>query len=216
MRLLICDDHTLFREGIKAILRTDPSIEVVGEAADGKQAIHFALTLRPDVVLMDVSMPAMIGYEAIRNIARADRKIRILVLTMYDDEEIISLCLNAGAAGYILKDAPAAQLIEAIHTLQEGGNYLSPTAARKVVNHFVAGVAPQETKYDTLSGREREVLKLLAEGLIVKEIATVLNLSVKTVDAHKYNLMRKLDIHNKTELIKYALHKKLIALPAVT
>jgi len=216
LRVLICDDHTLFREGIKAILSSDPAIEIVGEAADGKQAVESALDLRPDVVLMDISMPSMVGYEALRRIVKVDKNIKILVLTMYEEEEIISLCLNAGASGYILKDAPAEQLISAIHILHQGGSYLSPVAAKKVVEHFVEGAAPQETRYDTLSDREREVLKLLADGHIVKEIAARLNLSVKTVDAHKYNLMRKLDIHNKTDLIKYALHKKLISFPATT
>jgi two-component system, NarL family, response regulator NreC len=216
MRVLICDDHTLFREGIKAILRGDPCVEVVGEASDGRLAVECALELRPDIVLMDVSMPGMVGYEAIRRILKTDDKIKILVLTMYEEEEIIGLCLNAGASGYILKDAPAAQLVEAIHTVDKGGKYLSPIAAKKVVDRFIEGSGPQETSYETLSNREREILKLLAEGLIVKEIASLLNLSTKTVDAHKYNLMRKLDLHNKTDLIKYALHKKLISFPAIT
>jgi len=216
VRILICDDHTLFREGIKAILSADPAIEIVGEAADGRQAVESALQLRPDVVLMDVSMPLMVGYEALRRIVKVDKNIKILVLTMYEEEEIISVCLNAGASGYILKDAPAVQLISAIHILSQGGSYLSPVAAKRVVEHFVEGGAPQETRYDTLSDREREVLKLLADGHVVKEIASQLNLSVKTVDAHKYNLMRKLDLHNKTDLIKYALQKKLISFPATT
>ena len=216
MRVLLCDDHTLFREGIKAILRTDASVDVVGEAADGKQAVDAALRLRPDVVVMDISMPNMVGHEALRRIKKANDSIKVLILTMYEDEEIIGLCLNAGASGYILKDAPAAQLIEALHTVHEGGNFLSPRAAKQVVNRFVSGSAPQETLYDTLSNREREILKLLADGRVVKEIAGILNLSVKTVDAHKYNLMRKLDLHNKTDLIKYCLNRKLIDLPGVS
>ena len=216
VRLLICDDHTLFREGVKAILRADPSIEVVGEATDGKQAVESALSLRPDVVLMDVSMPALVGYEAVRRIAKVDKRIKILVLTMYEEEEIISLCLNAGASGYILKDAPAAQLLEAIHALDRGGKYLSPIAMQTVVNQYVEGAAPPKTRYDTLTNREREILKLLADGLTVKDIASRLNLSLKTVDVHKYNLMRKLALHNRTDLIKYALRRKLIAFPAVT
>ncbi len=216
VRILLCDDHTLFREGIKSILSADPSIKVVGEAADGRQAVESALRLRPNVVLMDVSMPAMVGYEAVRRIAKEDKNIKILVLTMYEEEEIIGLCLNAGASGYILKDAPAAQLIEAIHILHEGGKYLSPRAMQKVVDQYVEGSAPPETRYDTLSNRERELLKLLADGLSVKEIASLLNLSVKTVDAHKYNLMRKLDLHNRTDLIKYALRRKLITFPTLS
>jgi len=139
MRVLVCDDHTLFREGIKAILSTDPSIEIVGEAADGRQAVESALNLRPDIVVMDVSMPFMVGYEALRRIKEVENNIKILILTMYEEEEIISLCLNAGASGYILKDAPAAQFISAIHIVYEGGSYLSPLAAKKVVDHFVGG-----------------------------------------------------------------------------
>ena len=216
MRILICDDHTLFREGIKAILSADPSIEIVGEAADGKQAVEYASRFHPDIILMDISMPAMIGYEAIRHIIKADKNVKILVLTMYEEEEIIGLCLNAGASGYILKDAPASQLIEAIHILHKGGKYLSPRAMQKVVDQYIGGSAPLETKYDTLSNREREILKLLADGFSVKDIASRLNLSVKTVDAHKYNLMRKLDLHNKTDLIKYALRRKLITFPALS
>ncbi|MBI3895008.1 MAG: response regulator transcription factor [Acidobacteria bacterium] len=216
MRMLICDDHTLFREGIKSILSGDPSIEVIGEAADGRQAVEYTGRLHPDVILMDVSMPEMIGYEAIRRISKADKNVKILVLTMYEEEEIIGLCLNAGASGYILKDAPAGQLIEAIHIVHEGGKYLSPRAMQKVVNQYIDGSAPLETKYDTLSNREREILKLLADGLSVKDIASRLNLSVKTIDVHKYNLMRKLDLHDKTDLIKYALRRNLISFPAVT
>lgn len=216
VRLLICDDHTLFREGIKAILRADPSIEIIGEATDGKQAVENALHLRPDVVLMDVSMPALVGYEAVRRITKVDKRIKILVLTMYEEEEIIGLCLNAGASGYVLKDAPAAQLLEAIHSVHQGGKYLSPLAMQAVVNHFAEGVPLPKTRYDTLSNREREILKLLADGLTVKDIASRLNLSLKTVDVHKYNLMRKLALHNRTELIKYALRRKLISFPDVT
>jgi two-component system response regulator NreC len=215
MRLLVCDDHTLFREGLKAILQTDPSIEVVGEAADGKQAVECVHRLHPDIVLMDISMPKMIGYEAISRIKKTEGTVKILVLTMYEDEEIIGLCLNSGAAGYILKDAPAAQLIEALHIVHEGGKYLSPRAMQQVVKQYIEGSGPTETLYDTLSNREREILKLLADGHSVKEIATLLSLSVKTVDVHKYNLMRKLDLHSRSDLIKYALRKKLISFPVL-
>lgn len=216
IRVLLCDDHTLFREGIKAILRADTTIEVVGEAADGREAVGKALRLRPNVVLMDISMPSIVGYEALRRIIRADKKIKVLVLTMYDEEDVIGFCLNAGASGYMFKDAPPALLIEAIHVVHAGGTYLSPRAAKKVVEYYTKSSAPLENKYDTLSSREREILKLLADGLVVKEIASVLNISSKTVDAHKYNLMRKLDLHNQTELIKYALQKKLIPLSVLS
>jgi two-component system, NarL family, response regulator NreC len=215
IRVLICDDHTLFREGIRAILSSDPAMEIAGEAEDGKKAVTEALRLRPDVVLMDVSMPSLIGYEAIRQIMRSEPKMRILVLTMYEEEDIIRRCLRAGASGYIVKDTPAAQLLEAVHTVHEGGQYLSPRVLKKVVSGYMDESSPPETRYDTLSTREREVLKLLAEGYSVKEIATKLNLSAKTAEAHKYNLMRKLDLHDRTGLIKYALSKRLITYPSV-
>jgi two-component system response regulator NreC len=215
IRVLMCDDHALFREGIKAVLSTDSSVEVVGEAADGRQAVESALHLRPNIVVMDVSMPYMVGYEAIRLITKTDKRIKILVLTLHAEEEIIALCLNAGASGYILKDAPAALLIEAIHALHKGGNYLCPLAAKQLIGHYVGGSPSVVTKYDTLSSREREILNLLADALTVKEIASLLNLSTKTVDVHKYNLMRKLDLHNRIDLVKYALNKKLVAFSAL-
>jgi two-component system, NarL family, response regulator NreC len=215
IRVLICDDHTLFREGIRAILATDPAIEIAGEAEDGRRAVEEAARCNPDVILMDVSMPALIGYEAVREIRQHQPGMKILVLTMYEEEDIIRRCLRAGASGYLVKDAPAAQLLEAVHTVHEGGQYLSPRVLKKVVIGYSADSKAPQTRYDTLSGREREVLKLLAEGHSVKEVAAKLNLSVKTAEAHKYNLMRKLDLHDKTELIKYALSKKLISFPAV-
>ena len=213
IRVLICDDHTLFREGVRAILSSDPSLEVAGEAEDGKRAVEEALRILPDVILMDVSMPSLIGYEAIRQILRSEPRMKILVLTMYEEEEIIRRCLKAGASGYLVKDAPAAHLLEAIHRVHEGGQYLSPRVLKKVVTEYADDTAQPETRYDTLSTREREVLKLLAEGHSVKEIASRLDLSVKTAEAHKYNLMRKLDLHDRTEVIKYALGKKLIHFP---
>jgi two-component system response regulator NreC len=193
IKVLLCDDHTLFREGIKAILKDEPSIEIVGEAADGRQAVAKALELRPDVVLMD----------------------KVLILTMYEEEEVINRCLSAGASGYVLKDAPRAHLIHAIDVVNKGGQYMSARALKKVVQQYVKGAKGAATGYERLSDREREVLKLLADGLALKEIATKLVLSVKTVDAHKTNLMRKLDLHDRSELIKYAIQRKLIRLPSV-
>jgi DNA-binding NarL/FixJ family response regulator len=160
---------------------------------------------------MDVSMPDMNGFDATRRIRSFDESIKILILTMHDEEELVARCLEAGASGYIMKDAPAAQLLYAIETVQKGEKYLSPVVLKKVVAGYVKNSQRPLTSYDRLSGREREILKLLAEGLSVKEIATRLNLSVKTVDVHKYNLMRKIDVHDRSELIKYAIQKKLIA-----
>jgi DNA-binding NarL/FixJ family response regulator len=215
VRVLLCDDHTLFREGIKAILKDEPSIEIVGEAENGRQAIAQALKSIPDVVLMDIAMPDLNGFDATKRILQSNPKIKILILTMYEEEEVINRCLAAGAAGYVLKDAPTAHLIHAIDVVNKGGQYMSSRALKKVVKQYVTGAKAAATGYDRLSDREREVLKMLADGLALKEIAGQLALSVKTIDAHKTNLMRKLDLHDRSELIKYAIQRKLIRLPSV-
>jgi two-component system, NarL family, response regulator NreC len=212
--VLLCDDHTLFREGIRAILRDESTLEIVGEAEDGRQAVDKARQLHPDVVLMDISMPDLNGFEATARILQANPKIRVLILTMYEEEEVITRCLTAGASGYVLKDAPRADLIHAIDVVKRGGQYLSSRALKKVVRQHVEGAKSGATDYERLSGREREVLKLLADGLTLKEIATRLVLSVKTVDNHKTNMMRKLDLHDRTEVIKYAIQRNLIRIPS--
>lgn len=216
IRVLLCDDHTLFRDGITAILKDERSIEIVGEADNGREAVRMAQELHPDVVLMDIAMPDLSGFEATRRILQTNKKAKILILTMYEEEEVINRCLNAGAAGYVLKDAPRAHLIHAVDVVNKGGQYLSSRALKKVVKQYVRGSQSTETGYERLSDREREVLKLLADGLALKEIATRLVLSVKTVDAHKTNLMRKLDLHDRSELIKYAIQRKLIRLPSIS
>ena len=215
IRVLLCDDHTLFREGINAILKDEHSIEIVGEAEDGRQAVAKALELHPDVVLMDIAMPDLSGFDATRRILQANPKAKVIVLTMYEEEEVINRCLAAGAAGYVLKDAPRAHLIHAIDVVNKGGQYMSSRALKKVVKQYVKGATNSAMGYERLSDREREVLKLLADGLALKEIAVRLVLSVKTVDAHKTNLMRKLDLHDRSQLIKYAIQRKLIQLPSM-
>lgn len=213
--VLLCDDHTLFREGIKAILKDEPSIEIVGEAEDGRQAVAKAQRLKPDVILMDIAMPDLGGFEATRRILRANPKTKILILTMYEEEEVITRCLHAGAAGYLLKDAPRSDLTQAIDVARRGGQYLSSRALKKVVKQHVRGISGTAIGYERLSDREREVLKLLADGMSLKEIAERLVVSVKTVDAHKTNMMRKLDLHDRSEVIKYAIQHKLIRIPSV-
>jgi DNA-binding NarL/FixJ family response regulator len=215
VRVFICDDHALFRDGLKAILREEGGVEIVGEARNGREGLEGALRLKPDVVLMDVEMPDLNGFEATRRITEADRHIKVLILTMYQEEEVVARCLDAGASGYVLKDASASQLVHAIETVNRGGKYMSPGALQHVVSHYVEGGERTGTRYDTLSTREREVFKLLADGLTVKDIAARLGISVKTVDVHKYNLMRKLDIHDRAGLIKYAIQKKLIRVSAM-
>jgi two-component system response regulator NreC len=211
IRILICDDHTLFVEGVKAMLRNEASLEVVGEARDGRRAVELVKQLKPDVILMDVSMPDMNGFDATRRVHDFDANAKVLILTMHDEEELVARCLEAGAAGYIMKDAPAAQLLYAIETVQNGERYLSPNVLKKVMDGYVKNTNRPQTSYDRLTSREREILKLLAEGLTVKEIAVRLNLSVKTVEAHKHNMMKKIDVHDRTELVKYAIQNKLIA-----
>jgi len=213
--VLLCDDHTLFREGIKAILRDEPSIEIIAEAEDGRNAVTKAQQLNPDVVLMDISMPDLNGFEATARILQTNPKIRILILTMYEEEEVITRCLTAGASGYVLKDAPRADLIHAIDVVRRGGQYISSRALKKIVKLHVDGAKIGATDYERLSSREREVLKLLADGLTLKDIATRLVLSVKTVETHKTNMMRKLDLHDRTEVIKYAIQRKLIRVSSV-
>jgi two-component system response regulator NreC len=210
-RIVICDDHTLFVEGIKALFRLVPSLEVIGAARDGRQGIELVKTLKPDVLLMDVSMPGMSGVDAMRCVRQSDQSVKILMLTMHDEEEQVARCLEAGASGYIIKDVPTSQLLYAIEAVKKGENYLSAAVLKRVVDGYLTGGQAPRTTYHRLSGREREILQLLAEGISVKEAAVRLNLSVKTIEVHKYNLMRKIEVHNRGELIKYAIQKKLIA-----
>jgi len=218
IRILLADDHQLFRQGIKTLLNAENDLAVVGEASNGSEAIERAAELRPDVVVMDVSMPGMSCFEATRQIRKARPETKILFLTMYDDEDYLVESMEVGASGYVLKDSPAPQLSTAVRDVNRGGSYLSPRMLSQLVDDFRSRVKTQTRtpRFATLTPREREVLKLLAEGNSVKEIAQDLNLAVKTVEAHKFNLMRKLDIHNKAQLVQYAIQKKIIQLPSLS
>ncbi|MBV8732735.1 MAG: response regulator transcription factor [Acidobacteriia bacterium] len=215
IRVLLTDDHTLFRQGIRTLLTAEPDIEVVGEAASASEAVTMARTLRPDVVLMDVGMAGLSSFEATRQIRKDRAETRVIFLSMYDDEDYLAESVEIGASGYILKESPAEQLTSAIREVSRGGNYLSPRLLARLVDDFrVQSHSPvRQPRFGTLTKREREILKLLAEGKSVKEVATEFDLSVKTVEAHKFNLMRKLDIHNKAQLVQYAIQKKIIRLP---
>jgi two-component system response regulator NreC len=215
IRVLLTDDHTLFRQGIKTLVAAESDMEVVGEAANAGEAVAKAAEVRPDIVLMDIGMPGLSAFEASRQIKKNRPETKILFLTMYDDEDYLVECMEVGASGYVLKDSPASQLLAALRDIHRGGSYLSPRMLSQLVDDFRSRIksANRLPRFATLTTREKEVLKLLAEGNSVKEIACHLNLSVKTVEAHKFNLMRKLDIHNKAQLVQYAIQKKIIKIP---
>lgn len=216
IRCIIVDDHTLFREGLRRVLESEPDLHVVGEAANALEAVEKARELMPDVVLLDIGMQGMSSFEAARMILRELPGTRLMFLTMYEDEEYLLQCLEAGASGYMLKDSPAPKLITAVREVAQGKKYLSPQVLGKLVDDLRArSQGPQIVpRSSTLTPREREVVKLIAEGNSVKEIAALLGLSVKTVEAHKFNLMRKLNIHNKAQLVTYAIQKKIVKMPA--
>jgi two-component system response regulator NreC len=209
---LIVDDHTLFREGIRHLLCADPEIEVIGEANDASDALDKIGALRPDVVLLDIGMPGLSSFEAARLIDRNWPGTRTIFLTMYEDEEYLLQSLDAGASGYMLKDVAGPELLEAVREVSRGRKYLSPRVLEKVLNP-AEKQGPRTTRFDSLTPREREIVKMLAEGRSVKETAQSLALSAKTVEAHKFNLMRKLQIHNTAQLVAYAIQKKIVHMP---
>ncbi len=215
IRVLLTDDHTLFRKGIRTLLSREADLEVVGEAENGSQSVEKVAALNADVVLLDIGMPGLSSFEATRQIKKIRPETKILFLTMYDDEDYLVECMEVGGHGYVLKDSPAPQLLAAIRDVYRGGSYLSPKMLSQLVDDFRSRIKTThgQPRVATLTPREKEILKFLAEGQSAKEIATHLNLSVKTVEAHKFNLMRKLDIHNKAQLIHYAVRHKIIRIP---
>jgi two-component system response regulator NreC len=211
IRVLLADDHTILRDGIRALLEKETDMQVIGEAEDGIAAVKLATQLEPDVVVLDIAMPRLNGLEATRQIRRSLPKTRVLVLTMHDDEEYIRQVLAAGALGYVLKDAAARDLLGAIRAVARGEAVLSPAITRLVIEDYLRWGDIQPTKDENiLTPREREVLQLIAEGYTNKQIAEILCLSIKTIQAHRANLMQKLDLHDRGELIKYAIQKKII------
>jgi DNA-binding NarL/FixJ family response regulator len=212
IRVLIADDHAVLRDGLHALLNMYDDVEVVAEAADGLEALEKTMELQPDVVLMDIAMPRLGGLEATLEMRQRRLPAKVLVLTQYDNKEYVFQMLKAGAAGYILKKAAGTELVSAIRAVHGGESFLYPSAAKAVVDRYLGEGEEneEERRLDELSDREKEVLKLLAEGRSNRDIAELLCLSVKTIMSHRASIMEKLDIHNRTELVKFAIRAGLI------
>jgi DNA-binding NarL/FixJ family response regulator len=212
-RIVIAEDHTILREGLRALLSSNPDFEIAGEAEDGREAIRCVEKLKPHLVLTDLSMPRMNGMDAIREIKRKSPGTKILVLTVHKTEEYILATLQAGADGYLLKDSTHAELLAAVRHVLSGKHYISPGISDKVLDGYLEGrkTLKTRTSWETLTQREREILKLIAEGYKNKEIADDLCISVKTVEKHRANLMEKLNLHNVQALTTYAIEKGLVS-----
>lgn len=210
IKLFLCDNHGLFRKGVIAVFNGDPAVEVVGEAGNGKDAIARIKLVHPDVVLMDISMPEMDGLEATRRIVQSSASPKVLILTMHNEDDLIVRCLEAGASGYILKDAPSSQLLDAVKTAFKGEKYFSPGIPDEVVQEFLPKSARPKDRHYRLSGLEREILNMLAEGSTVREIAISFRLNAETIEVLQYNLMRKVGARNRTELVEYAIKKEIV------
>jgi two-component system response regulator NreC len=210
--VLIAEDHTLIREGLRSLISSHPDLEVIGEAADGREALLLVEKLHPALVLMDLSMPRMGGIEAIRRIKKDWPNLKVLAVTVNDSEEFVLAALQAGADGYILKDSSHAELIQAIRNILAGKRVLSPSISGKVIEGYLSRKMAEsvQSSWETLTLREREVLKLIGEGNKSKEIADYLCISLHTVEKHRSNLMEKLDLHSASALTSYAIKKGLV------
>jgi DNA-binding NarL/FixJ family response regulator len=211
IRVLIADDHTLLRDGIRALVGTAQDMQVVAEAADGREAIEQARRTRPDVILLDIAMPGLGGLESVPMLRREVPEARILILTQYEQPEYVRRFLQLGVAGYVLKKAAATELLSAIRAVNRGGLVVDPAVAHEVLREAASGSAvPADDPYETLTERERQVLKLVAEGRSNKEVAAFLDISVKTAMTHREHVMKKLGLHNRTELTRFALRRGII------
>jgi two-component system, NarL family, response regulator NreC len=213
IRILLADDHTVMRRGLRLLLESQPEFSVVAEASDGREAVEQAEATQPDVAVLDIAMPNLNGIEAAQRISAAEPHVAILILSMHSDEGYVLRALKAGAKGYLLKDSAEGDLIEAIKVVQQGRTFFSPEITKMLVADYVQEIRTRgaEESYDLLTSREREVLQLLAECKSNKEIASALNLSPYTVDTHRRNLHEKLNLHSLAELILYAVRKRIIS-----
>jgi DNA-binding NarL/FixJ family response regulator len=210
-KVLLVDDHALVRAGFRALLAALPNVEVVAEAADGREALRLAKLHRPDIVVMDIAMSEMNGLEATERIVKEMPRVRVLVLSMHANEEYVVQALRKGAAGYILKEADTAELDIAIRAVMRGETYLSPGVSRQVVDDYVRRLGPGVTSLEQLTPRQREILQLIAEGHSTKEIAQKLDVSIKTIETHRTQLMDRLDIHDVAGLVRFAIRTGVVS-----
>ena len=212
-RVVLADDHRIVREGLRLQLGKDPRFEVAGEASDGREAVRLAAELKPQVVIMDIGMPGLNGIEATAQIVRHQPRTAVIILSMHSDESYLVRALNAGAKGYLLKETANIDLLRAVESAAQGKPFFSPAIARVLLEDYVRQLQQRglQDSYDLLTGREKEILQLLAEGKSNKEVAAMLNLSPYTVETHRTHIMQKLNLHSTAEIVLYAVRKKIIA-----
>jgi len=212
-KIILADDHKIIREGLRSLLEKQTDMEVIAEAHDGLTTVSLVQKLHPDLVIMDIGMPEMNGIDATRKITKDFREVQVIALSMHSDRRFVIQMLKAGAAGYLLKDSAFEELVAAIHTVMQGQHYLSKKITDVVVQDYLQNLPKNEsTVFTILSSREREVLQLIAEGKNTKQIASVLNVSIKTIETHRQQVMEKLNIHSIAELTKYAIREGLTSL----